>query len=147
MHLTSEGVMEYLIIYQGQTIAKITHPEADVGQGIVIGPFLPFPAYESVRAVFQISGQLIAAELESGRRNEGAWQQYYQQRDVLTQRLSITTLDDLPVETTWIDILDCSEDMGDDGYEAHFVVATPEFFKDVLLWDQKTGKNDVPFSS
>jgi len=123
----------YLIIYQGEPIARIIEPKADVGQGIVIGPFVPLPAYETVRAVFQTYGRLMAAELESGLQDKEALQQYYQQRDALTAHFSITRVDDLPVETAWIDIYDCSQQMGDDGYEAHFVVATHEFFSTVAI--------------
>ncbi len=126
--------MDYLIIYQGEPIARVVEPEADVGQGIVIGPFVPFPAYEKVRAVFRVYGQLIDAELKSGQRNEEALKQYYQARDALMPHLSITTIDGLPVETIWIEIYDGSEQLGDAGYEAHFVVATGEFFANVALW-------------
>ena len=76
----------------------------------------------------------MAAELESGQQDKEALQQYYQQRDTLTQHFSITSVDGLPVETDWIDVYDCSEQLGDDGYEAHFVVATHEFFDNVALW-------------
>lgn len=132
--------MEYLIIYQGQAIATIIHPEADAGQGVVIGPFLPFPAYESVRPVFRVSGQLMAADGERGKRNEEAWQHYFRQREELMQQISITTHAGLPVDTVWIDVFDCSEQLGEQGYEAHFAVAPPTFFTNALLWDQKAGK-------
>lgn len=63
--------MDYQIIYQGQPIAQIVDPEADVGTGIVIGPFIPFPAYGSVRTVFQVSGSFSLLILKVGSGTKG----------------------------------------------------------------------------
>jgi hypothetical protein len=127
--------MEYLIIHNNEPIGRVVEPEADSSMGVIIGPFVPFPAYEHVRSVFRIYAELV----DTGQAHGEKLQQYYKKRDVLTRHLSITTITGLPVETLWINIEDFSEYLGDDGYEAHFCVAYADgaFLSNASLWDRK----------
>jgi len=134
--------MDYLIIFHHEPIGKLVEPRADFGQGIVGGRFIPLPAYKNIQSVFRAYAQFISAELKSGQRDEKRMSHYSQERDTITSELSITTLEGLPVETVGIDIDDFSEQLGVEGYEAHFVVATREFFDNVFLWDRREVKEN-----
>lgn len=121
--------MEYLIIHNNEPVGKVVEPKADLGMGVVIGRFIPFPAYEKIRQICQIYAELIA----SGQTNI----EYPQANDAL--HLSLTTISDLSVETCWIHIEDFSEYLGDDGYEAHFCISYDHdsFFSNTSLWEEK----------
>jgi hypothetical protein len=125
--------MDYLIFYNDEPIARIIEPGADFSTGVVHGPFEPFPAYEKVRPVFRIYAELV----DRGQAHGEKLNQFYEERDALTHHFSITTIAGLPVETLWIDIVDFSEFMGEDGYEAHFCPAVPDFFDNASLWDRR----------
>jgi hypothetical protein len=129
--------MDYLIIFHGEPIGKLVEPKADVWQGIVGGRFLPLPAYKEVQPVFQAYAQLVSEELKSGKRDNKRMKDLGQKRDMIAAEISITTLEGAPVEILGIDIDDFSGYLGDEGYEAHFVVTTHEFFHNPLLWNQQ----------
>lgn len=135
--------MDYLIVYNDEPIGKVVEPKADFSMGVVHGPFEPFPAYEQVRPVFRIYGEL----LDRGQAHGEKLNQFYEERDALTRHLSVTTIAGLPVETLWIGIDDFSELMGDDGYGAHFCAADPDFFDNASLWDRKNQINGGPLAS
>ncbi len=129
--------MDYLIIFHGEPIGKLVGPKADFGQGIVGGRFLPLPAYQEVQPVFRAYAQLVSKELESGQHDDKKRNDLSQEREVITSELSIKTLEGVPVEILGIDLDDFSEFLGDEGYEAHFVVTTHEFFHNPLLWNRQ----------
>ncbi len=126
--------MEYLIIHKEEPIGKVVEPEADLGMGVVTGPFVPFPAYENVRQVCRMYTELVISEQTDAEHMT----HYSQECEAL--HLSLTTRDGLPVETLWIRIEDFSEELGDDGYEAHFCVnyANGAFFHNGSLWGQRS---------
>jgi hypothetical protein len=134
--------MDYLIIYDDEPIGTLIEPKADFMQGIVGGRFIPLAAYKKIQSVFRAYAQVVSAELKSGQRNEKSMSSYRQQLDALTSKFSIKTLEGLPVETTGIDIDDFSEQLEAEGYEAHFVVATHEFFDNIFLWNPREAKEN-----
>ncbi len=114
--------MDYLIIHNKEAIGKVVEPKADVTMGVVFGAFVPFPTYEGVRPVFRIFAEAVGTTLAGMSQTDGVkLDRYYRERDALD--LSVTTITGLPVETLWIGIVDFSESLGDDRYEAEFCVA------------------------
>jgi hypothetical protein len=131
--------MEYLIIHKDEPIGKVVEPKADLGMGVVIGSFVPFPAYENVRQMCRMYAKLV----ESGQADAEQVNHSSQASGALD--LSLTTMDGLPVETLWIRIEDSSEELGDKGYEAHFCVnyADGVFFDDGSLWNKEESDGPV----
>lgn len=123
--------MDYIVIYQGEPIGTITAVGADDGMGMVCGQFRPAPNYEKVRSLFQ----LISEALEN-KTDEAVLARYFQERDTLN--LSVVTTDGHEVQTVYVSIIDYSLELGDDGYEAEFRVASADFFQDRRLWNSSS---------
>ncbi len=119
--------MDYMVIYQGEPIGTIKSPSADEGMGMVCGHFCPAPAYEKVRSIFQMFSEAL-----ENNNDEAMIARYYQERDALN--LSIITTDGYEVPTDYVSIFDYFLELGDDGYEAEFRVASANFFQDRRLW-------------
>jgi len=143
--------MDYLIICDDEPIGRIVNPGADHSMGVVQGPFVPFDAYERVRAVFRLFVEASLAEHDTPAKHDAKemFERYYQELDAL--HLSVTTADGRPIPTASVYVEDYLVELGDDGYEGVFIVPphplfepSGTFFEDVRYWDGPRYWPEIP---
>jgi len=129
--------MNYLIIHDDTPIGRIVEPVADHSMGVVQGPFVPFQAYERVRAVFRLFAETQASGAQD---TPEKLAHYHGELDAL--HLSVSTADGRLIPIIAAHVEDYSVELGEDGYEGFFVVEpnplfapSGSFFDDPRYWD------------
>jgi hypothetical protein len=114
------AMKRFSVVHKGDVIGTSDLEGRDPGMGVANGRFVPTPAYESVRDVFETFAEAIDPV------NADVLQHYFAQRDSLGLELRC---DGAVVPTRTIHIADFSRDAGDDAYELEVTMRNAEEYE------------------